>query len=159
MLRVLLILIASLVLTGCTPRDVQMDLEIVDVRTGWYDLGVTETGENKLVPSITFRLRNVSEEPISGVQLDAVFRNAGAEEIIDEHFVPGVGSDRALDAGADTDPFVLRSEFGYTSTESRADMLKHSQFVDAQVTILARQGRGNWASMGEFPIERELLTE
>jgi hypothetical protein len=160
MLRPLLIaLAASVAVCGCTPRNVQTDLAIVDVRTGWYDLGITETRENKLVPSISFKLQNVSEEPISGVQLVAMFRNVGKEEIIDEHFVPGIGSAAALDAGASTVLIVLRSEFGYTSTESRLDMLDHSKFVDARVTILGRQGRANWAQMGEFEIARELLIE
>ena len=32
-------------------------LEVTDVSTGWYDAGVVD-GKNKLVPSLTFRLRN-----------------------------------------------------------------------------------------------------
>jgi hypothetical protein len=150
-------LAAVLLLAGCSSRDVRTDLEIVEVRTGWYDMGVTETGENKLVPSISFKLKNMSETPISGVQLDAVFRNQGEEAIIDEHFVPGIASGAPLAAGESTTALVLRSKFGFTSPESRANMLTHSEFVDARVTILGRHGRNNWASMGEFPIERELL--
>jgi hypothetical protein len=152
-------LFAALAIAGCESRNVQTDLEIVDVNTGWYDLGVVETGENKLVPSVSFRLRNVSETPISGVQIDAVFKNVGDEQIISEHFVPGIGSDTPLDAGATTDLIVLRSKFGYTSPESRVKMLEHSLFVDARVTILGRHGRNNWASMGEYTIDRSLLVE
>jgi hypothetical protein len=54
---------------------------------------------------------------------------------------------------------VLRSKFGYTSPESRVKMLEHSLFVDARVTILGRHGRNNWASMGEYTIDRSLLVE
>jgi hypothetical protein len=138
---------------------VQTDLEIVDVRTGWYDLGVVENGENKLVPSIAFKLKNVSSTAISGVQLDAVFRNVGQEQIIDEHFVPGVASNASLEVGASTTALVLRAKYWYTSSESRAAMLTNSAFVDARVTILGRHGRNNWAPMGEFQITRELLLE
>ena len=155
----ILLLFAALAIAGCESRNVQTDLRVVDVNTGWYDLGVVETGENKLVPSVSFRLRNISETPISGVQLDAVFRNVGDEKIISEHFVPGVGSDTPLDAGETTDLIVLRSKFGYTSTESRINMLEHSQFIDARVTILGRHGRNNWASMGEYTVDRQLLAE
>lgn len=155
----LLSIVAALVVSGCRSRDVQTDLEIVDVRTGWYDFGVTSSGENKLVPSIAFRLENVSEEAISGVQIDAVFMNVGDDAVVDEHFVPGIGSETPLEAGDRTAPIVLRSEYGYTSPESRTDMLKHSNFVDFRVRILGRHGRNNWARMGEYVIARELLTD
>ena len=160
MLRPLLIaLAASLAVSACESRNVQTDLEIVDVRTGWYDVGITDTGENKIVPSISLRLRNVSEKPISGVQLDAVFKNVGQEEIIDDYFVPGVAYDASLEAGERTSPIVMRSEYGYTSPAARQDMFEHSQFIDVRVRILGRHGRNNWAPMGEFDIARELLTD
>lgn len=152
-------LAASLAVSACESRNVQTDLEIVDVRTGWYDVGFTEIGENKLVPSISIRLENVSQKPISGVQLDAVFRNVGADTIIDDHFVAGVAYDASLGVGERTLPIVMRSDYGFTSPAARADMLTHSEFVDARVTILGRHGRNNWAPMGEFDIARELLTE
>lgn len=155
----LISLAAALVLAGCRSRDVRTDLRIADLRTGFYDLGVTANGENKLVPSVAFRLENVSEEAISGVQINAVFMNVGEDLIVDEHFVPGIGSSTPLEAGDRSAPIVLRSEYGYTSTESRMAMLKHKDFVDFRVRILGRHGRNNWTEMGVYVVARELLTE
>jgi len=156
----LIVLLAALVsLGGCSSRDVEKDLQIVNVRTGWYDVGVVEGGQNKLVPSISFQLKNVSQEDISGVQLNAVFRDVKEDGIIGEHFVPAIGSDRSLRAGATTNPIVLRSKVGFTGTETRAQMLRNSRFVDARVMILGRHGRKNWVRMAQFQLERQLLTE
>ena len=54
-------------------------VEPVDVKTGWFDAGV-ENGMNKLVPTATLTLRNISGEPVANVQLNAVIRRVGETE-------------------------------------------------------------------------------
>ena len=36
-------------IAGCRSREVEKDLTITDVHTGWYDAGIVN-GQNKLVP-------------------------------------------------------------------------------------------------------------
>ena len=60
-------LLCVAVLTGCSPREVEKDLAITEVHTGWYDVGIVD-GMNKLVPSISLKLENVSSEDIASVQ-------------------------------------------------------------------------------------------
>jgi hypothetical protein len=152
------LIVLALVVSGCRAREVEKDLRITDVRTGWYDAGVVN-GENKLVPSVTFKLENVSQESIQNVQLNAVFRRLDApDQSWGDHLVRAI-DDGGLEAGATGRPLVLRSTLGYTSTESRATMLKHSQFVDAKVEIFGKHRSRPWAKMGEFTIDRQLLTE
>jgi len=141
---------------GCTrSRDVQKDLKIVEVHTGWYDAGIVQ-GKNKLVPSISLKLQNVSPEDIANVQMNAIFRRVGEQEAWGEHYVRAVGD--SLKAGATGGEIVLRSNLGYTGEQPRAEMLSNGQFVDARVEIFGKHGSNTWAKMGEFPIERKLLT-
>ena len=149
-----LALAAVLLLAGCRSRDVRTDLEIVDVRTGWQDLGTVDGDKIKIVPAIAFRLKNISDEEISGVQLNAVFREVEKDVIIDEHFARAIPSERPLAAGATSEPILLRSRFGYTGTDPRPRLLEHAQFIDNRVTILGKHGRNNWSSMGAYQIER-----
>jgi hypothetical protein len=153
-----LVVLVSVGLAGCRSRDVQQDLRVVDVRSGWYDAGILEDGKNKLVPSISIRLQNVSTEPISSVQLNAIFHQKGDTAVWGEHFVRAIGPD-GLAAGATTNPIVLRSNLGYTGTESRLKMLQNSQFVDGTVQIFGKHGSRTWARMGDYNIDRQLLTE
>jgi len=159
MLRRLLFCVLAFALTaGCArTRDVEKDLRIVDVRTGWYDAGIVEGAQNKIVPSIAFKLENVSEEEISRVQLNAIFKRADEPEAWGEHFAPGIGAD-GLAAHATGQDIVLRSTLGYTGTESRAQMLQNAQFVDARVEVFGKHGSRTWVKMGEYPIDRRLLT-
>ena len=155
--RIVLCLAVVALAAGCTrSRDVQTDLKITDVRTGWYDAGIVD-GKNKLVPSISLKIQNVSAEDIANVQVNAIFRRVGEQEAWGEHFVRGVDAN-GLKPGASGGDLVLRSNLGYTSDTPRADMLKNSQFVDARVEIFGKHGSRTWAKMGEFQIERKLLT-
>src|SRR5215510_500219 len=137
------------VATGCRSREVEKDLSITEVHTGWYDVGIVE-GKNKLVPSISLKLKNVSSEPISRVQINAVFRQVGDEKAWSAPFVRGIGPD-GLAPGATGELLVLRNDRGYTGTEGRLKMLQNSQFVDARVQIFGKHGSRTWVKMGEFP--------
>ena len=155
--RLALPLLAALLLAGCESRDVGTDLRIVGGHTGWYDAGLQPDGDNKLVPSISFALENVSDREIASVQLNAVFKRVGEENSWGEHFVRGVDAE-GLAAGATTDSIVLRSALGYTGPQTRDQMLLNQQFVDARVEIFGKHGRRMWTKMAEFPIDRALLT-
>lgn len=146
-----------LLAAGCRSREVEKDLVLTDIHSGWYDVGVVN-GQNKLVPSITLRLQNVSSEPISRVQINAVFRRQGESEEWDAHFVRGIGPD-GLAPGAKGDELVLRSERGYTGSQSRLQMLQNKEFVDARVEIFGKHGSRNWVKIGDYKIDRQLLTE
>jgi hypothetical protein len=148
----------ALSIAGCRSREVEKDLRITDVNTGWYDAGIVE-GQNKLVPSVSFRLRNISEEAISKVQLNAVFHAVNEpEKAWGDTMIRGIGTEE-LAAGESGNRLVMRSPLGYTGTEPRLVMLKNSHFVDATVTVFGRHGSRNWVKLGDFPVDRQLLTE
>ncbi|MBF8299850.1 MAG: hypothetical protein HW394_220 [Acidobacteria bacterium] len=156
--RLALPLLAALFLTACESREVDKDLKIVAVHTGWYDTGARPGGVNKLVPSISLELQNVSDRGIASVQLNAVFKRVGEEQAWGEHFIRAIDTD-GLAAGATTNGIVLRSSLGYTGSQARLGMLQNREFVDARVLVYGKHGSRTWVMMGEFPIDRQLLTQ
>ena len=153
-----LLLAASVVaLAGCASREVEKDLRVVDVSTGWYDMGIVD-GQNKLVPSVSFKLENISAEEIGDVEFQGIFRRVDEDKTWGDHFIKAIGRE-GLAASATTPPIVLRSQRGYTGSDSRLKMLENKDFVDAKVTLFGKHGSRQWMRMGEFPIERQLLTE
>jgi len=132
-------------------------LQVTDVVTGWFDAGIVR-GQNKLVPPISFRVKNVADRSISSVDLNSVFRVIGDDEQLGSKYVKGI--DRSgLTPGSSAGPFVLRSELGYTSEAPRMQMLQNSQFKDAQVEVFAKHGSQQWVKLGRFTIQRQLLTQ
>ncbi len=132
-------------------------LEPVDVVTGWFDAGIVEGGKNKLVPSVSLKLRNKGADPVRSVQINAIFRRVGEAEMWGEHFGWAVQRDD-LAPGAVTGEMVLQSALGYTGDQPRLQMLQNSQFVDAKVELYLKQGSQVWAKLAEYPIQRQLLT-
>ncbi len=117
--RLAVALLPALLLAACESREVEKDLKIVNVHTGWYDAGILGGGQNKLVPSISLELQNVSDREIASVQMQAVFRRVGEQEAWGDHFVRAIDTN-GLAAGATTKPIILRSPLGYTGSDSRA---------------------------------------
>ena len=143
---------------GCGKSvDLKQALEVTDVSTGWFDAGVV-SGRNKIVPSAKFKLRQRSPVDLSRVSINALFRAGdGKESELDSD----VFVQRVDFQGTETAPISIRAENGYTADppQSRAEMLKHSQFRDMRVQILLKQGSAQWTDLGWFDIKRQLITQ
>ncbi|MBI2833939.1 MAG: hypothetical protein HYX76_05875 [Acidobacteria bacterium] len=146
-------------LAGCAPRtvDLKTDLQVTEITTGWFDAGIVG-GKNKLVPTISLKLKNNSRGRISSVQLNTVFRRVGEQEEWGSAFTRGIGGE-GLAAGASSPAIVLRSTLGYTGEQPRGQMLTHSEFRDAHVEVFAKHGPDQWVRLGDFPVKRQLLMQ
>jgi hypothetical protein len=157
-------LLLAMALAACGPADIDVAqaLEPAEVITGWLDRGFVKEGsakgQNKLVPTISFKIRNKSSDDVSNVQLNAVFRVIGDEQELGSRLVRGVDA-TGLKPGAMTPNFVLSSDLGYTSEASRVQMLQNSQFRDAQVELFAKHAGQQWVKLGEHKIARQLLEQ
>lgn len=143
-----------LLAAACGPAvDLKQAVQVTDLSSGWFDAGIVD-GKNKLVPSVTFKLRKPADANLSTVSLNIVYRKVTGVDH-DDVFVQRVDF-----KGDQTDPITVRSQTGYTGDppQSRADMLKHSGFVDMEVEIYARQTSSQWVSLHKAPIARLLLT-
>jgi hypothetical protein len=156
--RLALVTVLLATLAGCAAQVKPIEvLEPVEVTTGWFDAGI-ENGKNKIVPSVQLKLRNKSQAPIDGVQIEAIFRRVTEQEMWGEHYGWAVRN-QPLAPGATTDQLVMRSLLGYTGEQPRMQILQHSAFIDAKVEVYLKKGSQTWAKLGEFPIERQLLTK
>jgi hypothetical protein len=153
----LAVLVTASLAAGCGPDiDVAQVLEVRNAITGYTDLGIVD-GKNKLVPSISFQVRNTGEQSVTNVQLNAVFRVIGDQEELGSALVRGIGAD-GLAPGQESEPFVMRSALGYTGEQSRAQMLQHTEFRDVQVEVFAKHGSRQWVKLTTFKVDRQLLT-
>jgi hypothetical protein len=139
---------------GCNTVDLSKTLQVVDTQSGYYDNGIKD-GKNHLVPQITFRLKNISSEPINSVQLTVAFWAVGADGMTDEVLLQGISS-AELAPGASTEPLRARSPVGYTQEGARADLFMHSRFQDMTARVFAKRG-GALFKMGEFKIDRVII--
>jgi len=157
--RLLLCLVLTLGSAACGPTvDLTKGLQVTIADSGWYDLGIVN-GQNKLVPTVTFTLRNTSDQKLVTLQINALFRRVTENTEWGSGFLTVVGS-QGLAPGATTDPITIKSQLGYTGSEqSRQEMLQNTHFVDAKVELFAKYASTQWVLLGSFPITRQLLTK
>ena len=154
----LLILLAVLTSAACGPTvDLTKGLQILDVATGWYDAGLVD-GQNKLVPVVSFKLKNVSGQRLVTLQVNALFRRVAEKDEWGSGFMTAAGSE-GLAPGATTPTLTVKSQLGYKGTEPRQEMLRNAHFVDAKVELSAKYGSTQWVRIGDYPIKRELITQ
>jgi hypothetical protein len=138
------------------PVDLATNLQVVDASTGWADAGLTEDGENKLVPFVQFKLKNASDQSLPVLQVNATFRPLKEEKEWGSRFQSATGSE-GLAAGATTPVITLRSDRGAKGTDPRAVIMKSSYFVDARVQLSAKYGSVQWVKIAEYPVVRQFV--
>jgi len=162
-----LVALVPVLAAGCgTPVDLKQALQVVDISGGYHDAGVVE-GRNKIVPSITFRLKKSTEDSLRPLSVNIVFKQLPkpgtavapgqpAENDWDEVFKQSVPF-----TGNQTDLLTVRASAGYTGDppQSRADILKHSQFQDVRVHIFAKHSSSQWVEIAQYDLPRQLLTQ
>lgn len=154
-MRRLLVAAAALLLAACTqPVDLKTSLQVADLATGWFDAGVVD-GKNKLVPSITFRLRNTTAGELPYVSMNVVFRNLATSETHEEVF-----KQRVPIADNQTELLTIRAQNGAVGEppQSRQDMLQNSNFQDMEAVILVRQSASQWVELQRVRVDRQLVT-
>jgi hypothetical protein len=161
------VLLAAVVAAGCSkPVDLKQALQVVDPVTGYHDAGVVE-GRNKIVPTVTFRLKKSTEDSLRPLSINVAFKKlppagtavapgAPTEEDWDEKFVQSVPFD-----GNQTAPLTFQAAAGYTADppQTRADMLKNRYFQDVRVHVFAKHSASQWVEIATFDIPRQLLAQ
>jgi hypothetical protein len=147
--------LAACFLAGCTSVDLSTAVQITDVSSGYYDAGLNEAGLNKLVPSVTFTVRNASDQRLSSVDMVIMFWAEGRDSELDEVIVKAVDG-KGLDVGGATEPIVVRSGWGYTLAQPRAELFGHRDFREMTARVFLKRG-GKIVPAGQYPIERRLL--
>lgn len=141
--------------------DFKQALQITDVSGGWYDFGIVD-GKNKLVPSLTFRIRKLADVRLRSISLNVHFKKVDpakpgmdGEEEFDEVFLPTV----EFTEGAQTALLTVRPQTGFTGEQARAEMIQHRLFQDIRARVFAKQSSTTWVDLLAYDIPRTIITK
>ncbi|HZP47058.1 MAG TPA: hypothetical protein VFB07_00890 [Vicinamibacterales bacterium] len=148
------VLVLCVALASCgRSADVASGLRVQLVASGWRPAAAG--GRNKLVPSASIHVMNVSDTTLPSVQVNAVFHRVGEDGEWGSAFAAAAGSSGLTPGGGAT--LVLDSARGYTGDDPQELMLHNRQFVDVTVDVFAKYGSRQWTRVAAFPIDRHLL--
>src|SRR3954464_9876867 len=69
-----LVLVVPLLLAACSkPVDLKQGLQVTDLSGGYHDAGFVD-GRNKIVPSLTFRIKKSTDDSLRPLSLNVVFK-------------------------------------------------------------------------------------
>jgi hypothetical protein len=159
-------LILAVLTAGCSkPIDLKQVLQVTDLSGGYHDAGIVD-GRNKIVPRVMFRIKKSTEDSIRPLSLNVAFKQlprpgvavppGSQTDTWDEVYVQSVAFE-----GNQTALLTLDTKAGYTGDppQSRADILKHTQFQDVRVHIFAKHSASQWVEIATFDIPRQVLAQ
>jgi len=135
--------------------DLKNQLKVVNAVTGYFDDGPTANHENRLLPSITFQLKNETDEPLSYIDLAIDFWQIGDDGPKDSKIVAGIAA-KALEPGQTSDSLTIHSSIGYTLPGPRTDIFTNSLFKGFIAKLYAKF-HGRTSPLGELKVEPRLL--
>ena len=103
---------------GGPPSISSKALQIDIVATGWFDAGIVD-GKNKLVPTVSFTVKNVSDQKLVSLQMMASFFRVSDTSSEWGNSLLTVAGSEGLAPGATTPTLTMKSPLGYTGTEPR----------------------------------------
>ncbi len=144
--------------SACDQVDLKSSFEITELSSGYHDAGVNDVGDNKLVPSLSFKIKNISTEPISSVDMLVFFWGVEFDlpKELDEVIVTVVNSD-GIAPGATSEMIVVRSKQGYAlQQQARSELFNHRLFRDSTAKLFLKRA-GKIVPFGEYTIDRRVL--
>jgi len=159
------LLVVALAVSACSePVDFRKALQVTDVSGGWYDFGIVD-GKNKLVPSVTFRIKKQPGTSLRAVDLNVHFKKVSAEnpvskeaeEEMDEVFRQQV----EFSEGDQTALITVRPTTGFTgdAPQTRAEMMSHRLFRDVRARVFAKESSTTWVDLVSYDIPRVLISK
>lgn len=159
--------VVALLASSCSsPVDLKQALQLTEVSSGYFDAGIVD-GKNKLVPSVTFRVKKSVADSLRPLSINVSFKQlppAGTavapgspgESDWDEVFLQSVPFE-----GDQSAPLTFKAKNGYTGDppQSRADMLKNRYFQDVRVHVFAKHSASKWVEIATLDIPRQVLTQ
>ncbi len=138
-----------------TQEQVKSMMQVVDVTTKW----VAKTYQPwppklVLVPTVSFRVKNVSSTPLTYVDFNGIFKFKGDNENLGDNFYAGIRG-TAVEPGQLSDVITLKSNFGQEG-RSLASFKDNPQWRIVMVKLFAMTHGSRPALLGEYDVSREI---
>ena len=128
-------------------------LQLFAVDSIWVDR-IRSSKRSIIVPTITFRVKNVGDEPIKDIIFKGEFFFQDNEEKLSDGVTPAL--EKALGPGETSKDVTIKSELGYEAA-SKADFIKNGQnWRKVKVRVFAKQIDIEYVLLGIYPIRQEI---
>jgi len=149
----------ALLVPGCAKRPsaevIKAALEITDVETKWVSKFYQPWPPRLiLVPVVTFRVKNLTAEPIFYVNFNGIFKEKGSKLNNGDNFRAAIRN-KPVPPGEKSEPIVLKSNFGVDGRN--LESIKNSRFWKPWTVKVFAQWKGSMpVDLGEWDVSRDI---
>ena len=145
--------------TGCgsmTDQEIKAAMKIELLDTTWVakEYKVWPNAKLTLVPTVTFRVKNVSAKPLTYVNFNGIFKNKDDVENLGDQFLSAIRNKPVL-PGEWSDPITLKSNFGVEG-KRLADFQSNPQWKTYFVKVFAQTKGSRHVLLAEWPVSRKI---
>lgn len=150
--------VSGFVQTACTKspsaEDLKASMEILDVKTLWTKkLYSPWPPKLVLVPAISFRVKNISDQPLRYVNFNAIYKYEGMNENLGDRLLLAIRR-KPLMPGEVSDVFRLESNLGVEG-KNLYDIKYNPEWKTAYVRLFV-QSKTTYALLGEWKVSRDI---
>ncbi len=137
-----------------TEDEVKNSFEIIYVSSIW-DVAHYEKGKVKIVPSITFKIKNIGKKPIQHVIVNGIFELEGFQVDLGDSWKP-LFTKKPLMPGQISQSITLKSNYGYTASSRKAFYDNYDKWKRCWVTIYVKWNGSKYVKLKKFEIEKKI---
>jgi hypothetical protein len=136
-------------------EELESAIEITDVETKWVEKYYQPWPPKLiLVPAISFRVKNISDQPINYVNFNAIFRFKDDYENLGDSFMAAIRRD-PVEPGKKSDIILLKCNYGMEG-KSVHDFKTNPGWRSAVVKLFARSKGSPYVEFGEWDVSRTI---
>lgn len=140
-----------LALERMSAKEVAKSIEIVELDTKWIEKDVTPHSI-KIVPTVTFKFKNVGKRPLQYVNFEGVFEFADSGRV----HTDGVASScqQPLLPGQVSEEVFIKAFFGYSATSKQAFLQHIEEWQKMNVKLFAITRGSGPVPIAKYPVKQ-----
>ncbi|MFC2160181.1 hypothetical protein ACFLRX_00850 [Acidobacteriota bacterium] len=138
-----------------TPEELAATIEVIDIETKWVEKEYQPWPPKlTLVPTISFRIKNLTDMPLKYVYFNAIFRIKDEEEIAGDAFLAAIRN-VPVKPGEISDTIFLKSNYGVEG--KNLSSFGDNYFWEIQTVKLFAKFKGSsYIPAGEWEVSRNI---
>lgn len=147
------LLVRSAFRAQVSPEEIERSLKVVESESIWVDKESEEPGKISIVPSVTFRVKNVGKRPLASLKFIGIFEIIEGGEQIGDGNIPQL--ENPLNPGETSPSLTITSRYGYSASSKEAFLSNSAEWKAVRVRLLARKNSAP-GKIGTFEISRSI---
>ncbi len=135
-------------------KEVENSIKVILVNTDWTYKYRTKN-EVRIVPEITFKIKNVGSKPLQHLIANVIFELEGLNQELGNGWKPII-TKKPLLPGETSEPITIKSGFGYRASSVKAFYNNYYNWKRAWANIFIKWNGSQYVKFGSFEIRKHI---